>query len=177
MNESIKHDIVASLMCNGKRYWPGDQLEAGSPVEASFWPIHPTIDRLLQYKYLAMPFTDHSWDSSGVCIVPDVGCKGHHAYDLTTFEANIINDVGNSTELRYLTNQEIRDSVRPGSSYRMPYLYEHFEWKHCDDEGYIFKQLWRWCSYIAKFTFHLRSRPDLIQNLILWVWHKEFRVD
>ena len=23
-------------------------LEAASPIEASFWPVHPTIDRLLQ---------------------------------------------------------------------------------------------------------------------------------
>ena len=28
---------------------PGEQLEAGSPVDPSFWPIHPTMDRLMQY--------------------------------------------------------------------------------------------------------------------------------
>ncbi|KAH8095458.1 hypothetical protein JL720_2758 [Aureococcus anophagefferens] len=29
---------------------PGDILEAGAPNDVAFWPIHPFVDRLLQYK-------------------------------------------------------------------------------------------------------------------------------
>jgi hypothetical protein len=37
------------LMCNSG-VMAGDQVEAASPNDISFWPIHPTIERLWQYK-------------------------------------------------------------------------------------------------------------------------------
>ena len=68
---------------------PGEQMESASPSDISFWPIHPTVDRLLQYRRIVRPFNDSSWvtdDTLGgakACQYSRYGCDGHHAYDLT----------------------------------------------------------------------------------------------
>jgi hypothetical protein len=36
----------------------GDHLEASSAADVSFWPIHPTLERLLHYKMYTT--SDHS---------------------------------------------------------------------------------------------------------------------
>ena len=45
-------------------FTPGEQIESASPIDPSFWPIHPTMDRLLQYKRMAMDFTWTTWGTS-----------------------------------------------------------------------------------------------------------------
>ena len=73
-------------------YWPGDMLEAASPVEASFWPIHPAMERLLMMRELSNPFTDKTWLPSShdaACTTKTSGCKGHNAYDLTVFKSTV----------------------------------------------------------------------------------------
>jgi hypothetical protein len=52
------------LMCEAGTM-EGDQLEAGSPFDISFWPIHPTIERLWHFKKLKGFFSDESWPTSG----------------------------------------------------------------------------------------------------------------
>ena len=42
----------------------------------------------------------------------------------------------------YLTNIEIFNITAP-SSYKMHYIYDNFEWAHCDDTDYKFKPT-RW---------------------------------
>ena len=54
-NDDSSPALKVKSFCDST-YYPGDHLEAASPAEASFWPIHPTLDRLLQYKALAEPF-------------------------------------------------------------------------------------------------------------------------
>ena len=36
-------------------------MEAASPLDASFWPIHPAVDRLLQFRRVVNPFIDATW--------------------------------------------------------------------------------------------------------------------
>ena len=84
-------EVAEEMFCNHK-FWPGDHLEAASPVESSFWPIHPTLDRLLQFKEMAQPFTDKSWDGDDdgkLCTYDLTGCKGHNAGDLTFFKVGM----------------------------------------------------------------------------------------
>ena len=152
-------EVVMRIACETP-YWPGDHLEAASPIEASFWPIHPTLDRLTQYKHLVRPFTDKSWDGNGslTCLTgSNTNCEGHNAYDVTTFSTVVMNTTSGEYEERHLTNQQVRESTNPTSwalletteswdyttiqpGYAMPYVYNHFEWRHCSELGVEFLQ-------------------------------------
>ena len=129
-------------------------MEAASPIEASFWPIHPTLDRLLQYKDMVKPFTTKEWAAEGddVCVYyerpvadPDddgveTNCEGHHAYDLTYFKA-VLSNADGKFDSKHMTNIEMRDAMDPRDSYSLPYMYNHFDWTHCDEIGIVFKDV------------------------------------
>lgn len=134
--------IIAKVAFCEVTLWPGDMNEASAPSEAAFWPIHPTIERLLLLKDLANPFIDHSWLSSPsdkVCLRPTSSCLGHNAYDLTVFKATIQTAKGKYKKV-HLTNLEVRAAMRPTSSdfFGLPYVYNHFKWPHCDALGITF---------------------------------------
>jgi len=139
--------IVKKAVCEAT-YWPGDMFEAASPIEASFWPIHPTMDRLLQYKDLVQPFTNKTWfltDSSlphsgTACEYPKSECKGHHAGDLTYWKSTTKSSDG-TYSAEYLTNEEVRNALLPTGEYKASYIYNHFDWKHCDVLGHVFPKV------------------------------------
>ena len=65
-NDCIPYDLQDAgwyawrdFICTGDGYklFGGDHLEAASPADPSFWPIHPTLERLLQAKYMAGELT------------------------------------------------------------------------------------------------------------------------
>lgn len=133
-------ELTDILICDNL-YWPGDQLEAGSPSDPAFWPIHPTMERLLQFKVLAKPFTNLTWHWAGsTCLYyEDSDCRGHNAYDVTTFATVKYNSDSNGFESTYLTNVETRDSTFPDkTTYSVPYIYDTFNWEHCEHEGWDF---------------------------------------
>ena len=98
---------------------PGEQLEAGSPVDASFYPIHPTMERLLHYKRMVNDFDNIAWENTvteegtvyctqgdsgyfaqeyfDIDIFNDTDCMGHHAVDLTIFSSTWKGDDGSLT--------------------------------------------------------------------------------
>ena len=119
---------------------PGDQLEASSPLDVSFWPIHPTMERLWGYKKLVHAFTDQTWGTtdgpSRYCT--NNGCMGHHEDDIIPFDVVVEDDNGEYAS-RQLSNIELYKGLNPHST-RMPYVYDHFQWTHCDESGYRFKQ-------------------------------------
>ena len=39
----------------------GDHVDSSSPRDPSFWPIHPTLERLYQYRVLTTPFVHTHW--------------------------------------------------------------------------------------------------------------------
>jgi hypothetical protein len=132
-NETVM--ALADEMICGKAFWSGDHLEASSPVEASFWPIHPTLDRLLQYKLIVDGFAEDHWElsessSKMYCEYRTTSdCKGHHPGDLT-FSSVITRDEG-VYKSTYVTNYELRSALTP-DTYSVPYIYNNFEWEHCN---------------------------------------------
>lgn len=56
------------FVCNGDgaKIFVGDHVESASPADPSFWPIHPTLERLLQAKYMSGGFNDNSWPTDSV---------------------------------------------------------------------------------------------------------------
>ena len=123
-------------------YWPGDHFEAASPVEASFWPIHPAMERLLMMRELSNPFTDKTWLPSSndtACTKTTSGCKGHNAYDVTVFKSTVKTARNAAFKTVHLTNEEVRNAVLPSSdAFTLPYVYNHFKWAHCDALGHTF---------------------------------------
>ena len=129
-----------------------EQMESASPADVSFWPIHPTMDRLLQYKRLAKPFVNGTWarphanpdpmapDATQYCEYRKYGCSGHHPWDITASKARALNETTGHFEERWLTNGELFHIMNP-NEYYMHYVYDNFEWEHCDAEGYKFPRL------------------------------------
>lgn len=133
-------------------FWVGDHADSSSPTEASFWPIHPTLERLLQYKSLARPFTSLSFKAeddanTSVCIYDGSksstgyrtsNCKGHHSYDVT-FWKSVVKSTDGSWKQTHLTNEEVLKVVLPSGNYSVPYIYDNFLWDHCKKVGVDFK--------------------------------------
>ncbi|EGB07328.1 hypothetical protein AURANDRAFT_65038 [Aureococcus anophagefferens] len=137
---------VLEVLCTTP-WSPGEQVEAASPLDVSFWPIHPTLDRLTQYRRLVKPFdgnaSDASWlgssDHSAYCSTPkpDYECHGHHPWDLTVFQTDHYDAGSGRFVRRFATNAEIFEYSNP-SDYKLPYVYDSFEWPHCEADGVVF---------------------------------------
>ena len=65
----------------------GDQMEAGSPADISFWPIHPNLERVWMIKKLSDTFRNESWPESGSSLRSNDGsvCYGHGPNDVLPY--------------------------------------------------------------------------------------------
>lgn len=150
-----------NFICEGNAYkvFTGDHLESASPLDPSFWMIHPTQERLLHAKYMSGGFTNATWPtdqvndficSKGICYEADEGargsysqcCYGHNQYDqLMDFVS------ANKTAGYGLTNDFVIKANDPKSElYSMEYIYDSFAWPHCADENSDFNEL-LWSFY------------------------------
>ena len=128
----ISTSIYRMLCNNGTDLAPvmGDSLESASPGDISFWPTHPTVDRLFQWRRLNGMTNDwidnDSWSVQGV----DVGyCLGHNLHDLLPYTNLFEHDAGP------YSNAQMWNLTDPLNTHS-PYVYDSFEWAHCVDEGY-----------------------------------------
>lgn len=110
----------------------GDHLEASSAFDISFWPIHPTIERLWQWKKLQGMFSDETWPSSGYSIYGDT-CSGHSASDVIPIDNLLV--AGQD-----VTNAQLYDLMDPSAD-AMPFIFDTFEWAHCTTYGIDFHNL------------------------------------
>jgi len=137
------------FICTGDGYkiFVGDHLESASPSDPSFWPIHPTQERLLQAKFISGAFGDYKWPDDpraqyvcdkAECYESDFDakdyfdecCYGHYESDqlLDFVNGNRDNGIGP-------TNKETFDDTNPTStSYAMHYVYADFKWDHCEED-------------------------------------------
>ncbi len=133
---------------DGWRIFVGDHLESASPSDPSFWPIHPTQERLMQVKFMTGSFgTTKVWPSDPindyVCdkaacysavddqvAVYDDCCYGHYEYDqLLDFTT------GDRSNYVGPTNHKIVSDSDPTSMmYSMSYIYDDFDWDHCEED-------------------------------------------
>jgi len=132
------------FVCSGDgfRVFVGDQLESASPSDPSFWPIHPTQERLLHAKLMSGGFDKFSWPDdatkSYVCDKSecyedgekdyyDECCYGHYEKDQLLDFVNAKKEKGFG-----LTNKEVLEMSDPTSEdYSMTYIYEDYSWSHC----------------------------------------------
>lgn len=140
--------ILASLGNPGHN---GEMYTSAAPYDPLFWVLHPTADRLMQYRrYLGMNGTkafNQTWgyshdpmapsDTGVICDWSDVQdkehklpvchvgeCSGHAKSDLLPFT------IAGKT----FTNGEFYQFMRPFNP-NTPYMYDNFKWNHCEDYG------------------------------------------
>jgi hypothetical protein len=139
----------------GSKIYAGDHLESASPADPSFWPIHPTLERVFQAKLMAGGFADSdTWPTDpvteyvcnkAVCYEEDeqsfgnwdTCCYGHYENDQML-------DAPNNDRYTYVgpTNKDVHDGTNPTNpQYSMKYIYDTFTWSHCIQEGYDFDAL------------------------------------
>jgi hypothetical protein len=99
----------------------GDFMESASPSDPIFWPTHPTLDRMWQWRMIN-GMDDMSWTSTS--------CWGHNEEDVTVWHE----DFDSENDKRY-TNADLMVLFDPTNS-SVPYVYADFEWSHCAEEGY-----------------------------------------
>lgn len=149
-------DAFKEFICQGDMgyIFTGDHLESASPGDPSFWVIHPTLERLFHAKMMTGGFETETWStdqendfvcSKGACYNDvldttdffDTCCYGHKEDDrlLDAETGNRYNYVGP-------TNGEVLAMSDPRSNeYSMPYIYDKFNWDHCEPDGYDFMTL------------------------------------
>jgi len=135
-NGSSVQKTILRMLCNdydGMAAVMGDSLESASPNDPSFWPTHPTVERLLVWK-LINGFTDLTWPSDEAWSVSGFEidyCYGHNADDLLPWPKHIYEPA-----MGPYTNQQILDLVDPNNA-EATYVYDNFRWEHCEDAGYL----------------------------------------
>jgi len=140
---------AAEFLCN--TYHPGEMYSSASPYDPTFWPIHPSAERFLNKRRLSDDFDD-SWgyDDTGNA-ASDTGiicdwteavtkldlptcrmgiCRGHNEDDLMPF-------ISFDGEESIMTNSEFYAFIHP-SNEQVPYVYDSFDYSHCEEDGYIF---------------------------------------
>ena len=132
-NNNDVSSYIYQLLCNAFNDTyavMGDSLESASPADVSFWPTHPTVDRLFQWRRLnGMDLTwpdNMAWSVEGTRIAY---CRGHNEHDTLPFAGLF------ESEHTTYTNKELLHLTDPSND-KSPYIYDNFEWPHCVDEGY-----------------------------------------
>ncbi|CAM9893269.1 unnamed protein product [Pylaiella littoralis] len=146
--------ILAAQWCNGQ-VGIGESSESSSPLDPTFWSMHPTMERLLVFKLLAGTFTDWSWpDEVGTWtgmggVEYDVTistrsdtCYGHRGSDV--FPYDILSDLITPQFTFYgkkapntMQNRQLIKIFDPSEN-ALPFIYDNFEWSHCAEMGYDF---------------------------------------
>ena len=125
---------IFDLLCNNLNDTAavmGDSLEAASPNDVSFWPTHPTVDRLLQWKRIN-GFESEDWPDDSAWSVYGMStgyCWGHNKNDVLFYTNLFDNEAGP------YSNADLWSLLDPKNP-KSPYIYDTFEWPHCVDEGY-----------------------------------------
>jgi len=145
-NLETRRALVVTV-CESRWRW-GDQSGAESPLDPSFWPMHPTLDRLYQYKRLLEPamnltFFDDDDDRRFAVSTKKtkrrwttckyegfLDCDGHREQDATLFEATVFSDEDGSYGSEVLSNIDVLKAADP-NDYRFDYIYDSFAWDHC----------------------------------------------
>jgi hypothetical protein len=106
----------------------GDMLESGSPIDPLFWPMHPTIERLVQ-RWSMTGTRDETWVDGTSTTINGFGtgtCTGHDADDVIFYYTDA------ETGQTY-TNSEFYQLLSPSSD-NLNYVYHNFLWAHCSSE-------------------------------------------
>lgn len=163
---------------DGQRIVFGEHLESSSTSDPSFWPIHPTLERLLQAKMMSGGFETDSWATdpinSYVCDKSTCYSPSYDAFDtfedccLGHYESSKMFDAVSANRSNYfgLTNGEVLAKTDPTkSSYSMTYIYSDFEWPHCYETDHLTNFDALLLSLAAEYTKSPTSSPTSFPSI------------
>merc|ERR1712070_72877 len=104
----------------------GDQMESASPVDVSFWPIHPNLERVWMIKKLSGTFKSEDWPMNDTSLASLDGsdCYGHGPNDVLPY-----GDIYSFSNAN-LTNEQLYALLDPTRD-NLPYIYDDFGLDHC----------------------------------------------
>ena len=157
-SDPVLWTAYSDFICTGNAYriFSGDHLESASPADPSFWPIHPTQERLYHAKLFAGGFLANTSTWPTETGVPLLGyewvCNHAECYNYTDTHAakdfypmcceghfeddQLFDFTKDDRTYKYgLTNRQILLDTDPTSDdYAVTYIYDNFDWKHCSDQ-------------------------------------------
>eukprot|EP00903_Cladosiphon_okamuranus_P021957 g20189.t1 len=186
-DNDTKRAVVAAVCAS--TIYDGDHLQAGSSLDPSFWPMHPTMERLFMFSVLTGRTNHFTWPDADVTFTDSDGnvvslvnsefgdtCHGHGGSDIFPFgllETDIdgfeikTGIKGNPDTGNQLTNREVLAAL-DASVNMLPYVYDNFKWDHCLAAGVDFDEAWLAESTIdetkptsTRKTARTGSRPSL----------------
>ena len=135
-NGTNVQQTLLKMLCNhydGMASVMGDSLESASPNDPTFWPTHPTVERLMVWKRIN-GFTDESWPDDEAWSVEGFDieyCYGHNSDDVLPWPEHIYSPV-----MGPYTNAQVWDLTDP-SYENSTVIYDHFRWDHCEEAGFL----------------------------------------
>ncbi|CAM9421765.1 unnamed protein product [Ectocarpus sp. 6 AP-2014] len=149
-DDETKRMVVAEVCAS--TIHDGDHLQAGSSLDPTFWPMHPTMERLFMFARLTGNTNDLDWpdadSSSSNEMISRYGddCVGHGGSDVFPFDL-LDSDhdgfeiktgmKGNPETGNSFTNREVLAAMDPRVD-QLSYVYDTFKWDHCLGSGYDF---------------------------------------
>jgi len=116
----------------------GDAMNSGATADPSFWPTHPNIDRLFQWRRLQGLSSVDTWMESGASSSnywgsgSDAECWGHNPDDVMIWRSLFLGDEDDDS---FYTAKELFTKMDPHLG-TLTYVFDRFEWPHCAEEGY-----------------------------------------
>lgn len=146
MPESFRKTMITNICSTGVK--EGELLESASPADPIFFIIHPIIDRMLTAKRLAEtqeihfgewglvpPFESMEWLDYSFYSEENYTCSGHGMHDAVLpnlpLPANLIKFADQNGD-GHLSNIEFWEGVDPNTNGGVDYIFDSFEWPHCD---------------------------------------------
>lgn len=139
--------------------------QASSSLDPSFWVTHPTMERLWMFKRLTGTMTDLTWPDADTYVLDEEAgttslevlslysddCAGHRGSDVFPFGLAVDDGdpgfmartgiKGDEVSGNTLTNREILQALDPRVN-KLSYIYDTFEWTHCDMDGIHMSDTW-----------------------------------
>eukprot|EP00752_Nemacystus_decipiens_P002258 g2139.t1 len=158
-DDETKRKVVAEV-CSSTIYL-GEHMHAGSSPDPSFWPMHPTMERLFMFSVLTGQISDWTWPNNDATSTSERlsnygdTCVGHGGSDVFPFGL-LDTDIdgfevktgikGNPRTGNILTNRDVLAAL-DASVNMLPYIYDTFKWDHCLEDGVNFDDAWSMGSH------------------------------
>jgi hypothetical protein len=119
-------EALLKLLCNAEGQAPaiGDSMSSAAPIDPTFWVLHPTADRMWQWRRIN-GFLSTEWPEDNYRHEPGV-CWGHAADDVLIWK-DLLGANG-----KFLTNTEVYDRLDPLVPHdNTDFVFADFQWEHC----------------------------------------------